>query len=223
MRPCCTANRAEHADMRSTKGLAPARHVVRRGAPVFRIGDPFTNIYAIRTGSFKKVMLLSDGREQITGFFFAGEPLGLDGVCHAYHMSDAIALEDSCVCVLPFALLELLGRQVKAISDHLYRVFSAELARDSSHMVVLGTMTVEERIATFLLDMSSRQSHQRANSPTQFVLRMTRGEAGSFLGVTMETVCRVLSRFEKRGLIAVGGRNIRILDLDGLLDVSRAE
>jgi CRP/FNR family transcriptional regulator len=120
---------------------------------------------------------------------------------------------------MPFELLELLSREVKAVQHHVYRMLSAEVVRDSGFMLLLGTMTADERVASFLLDLS-RRWRQRAYSATQFMLRMTREETGSFLGLKLETVSRTLSRLQKRGLIAVQGKEVRILDFDGLTEVA---
>lgn len=190
------------------------RHL-KKGEALYRVGDSFKNLYAVRTGSFKKLSLLPDGREQVTGFFLAGEALGVDGISAGRYANDVIALEDSSVCVMPFEKLELLSREVGAVQHHLYRVLSAEVVRESGLMLLLGTMTADERVATFLLDLSRRWK-QRAYSPTQFVLRMTREETGSFLGIKLETVSRTLSRFQKKGWISVKGKEVRILDFVGL-------
>jgi CRP/FNR family transcriptional regulator len=171
-------------------------------------------------GSFKKLTLLADGREQVTGFHVAGESLGADGIAAAHYASDAIALEDSSVCVMPFDLLELLSREVKAVQHHVFRMLSAQLVRESNATMLLGTMTADERVAAFLLDLSHRWQ-ARSYSPSVFVLRMTREETGSNLGLKLETVSRTLSRFQKQGLIQVDGKEVRILDFAGLIAVTR--
>ncbi|NRO99089.1 helix-turn-helix domain-containing protein [Paraburkholderia sp. NMBU_R16] len=212
MRQFCAMNPDDLACTREMDDLVLAYRQLKKGEALYRVGDTFKNVYAVRTGSFKKVTLLPDGREQVTGFYLAGEPLGLDGISDGQCASDAIALEDSSVCVMPFQLLELLSREVKAVQHHVYRMLSAELVRESGLMLLLGTMTADERVASFLLDLSGRLQ-ARAYSPTQFVLRMTREEMGSFLGIKLETVSRSLSRFQKDRVIEVNGKDIRILDL----------
>ncbi|GLU34349.1 Crp/Fnr family transcriptional regulator [Trinickia caryophylli] len=221
MRQFCAMNPGELACTKEMDELVLGHRHVKKGEALYRVGDTFKNIYAVRTGSFKKLTLLSDGREQVTGFYLAGEPLGLDGISNGHYASDAIALEDSSVCVMPFELLELLSREVKAVLHHVYRLLSAEVVRESSLMMLLGTMTADERVASFLLDLS-RRWQQRAYSPTQFVLRMTREETGSFLGIKLETVSRTLSRFQKDGLIEVNGKEVRILDLRRLHEAGHA-
>ncbi|MDH6152462.1 MULTISPECIES: helix-turn-helix domain-containing protein [Paraburkholderia] len=220
MRPFCAMNPDELACDRQMDDLVLSYRHVRKGEALHRAGDSFCKVYAVRTGSFKKLSLLPDGRDQVTGFYVAGEPLGLDGIATGHYASDAIALEDSSVCVMPFDLLELLSREVKAVQGHVYRMLSAELVRQGGFSTLLGTMAADERVASFLLDLS-RRWRARAYSPTEFILRMTREETGSFLGLTLETVSRILSRFQRQRLITVNGKEIRILDFAGLNKVAR--
>ena len=215
MRQFCSMNPDELACTKEMDDLVLAHRQIKKGDALYRMGDTFKNLYAVRTGSFKRVTLLPDGREQVTGFYLCGEPLGLDGISTGQCASDVIALEDSSVCVMPFELLEWMSREVKAVRRHVYRILSAELVLESRLMLLLGTMTADERVASFLLDLS-RRWRARAYSPTQFVLRMTREEMGSFLGIKLETVSRSLSRFQKGGLIEVNGKDVRIVDLVAL-------
>lgn len=220
LRPVCAVNPDELACSQQMDDLVLGYRHVKKGEALYRVGDAFSNLYAVRTGSFKKVTLLVDGREQVTGFYVSGELLGADGISAAHYASDAIALEDSSVCVMPFDLLELLSREVKAVQHNVFRMLSAELVRESNAMMMLGTMTADERVAAFLLDLSRRWK-ARSYSPSAFVLRMTREETGSFLGLKLETVSRTLSRFQKQGLIKVQGKDVQILDFARLNDVAR--
>jgi len=218
LRPVCAVNPDELACSQQMEDLVLGYRHVKKGEALYRFGDVFTNLYAVRTGSFKKVTLLADGREQVTGFYVSGESLGVDGIANDHYASDVVALEDSSVCVMPFDLLELLTREVKAVQHHVFRMLSAELVRESNSMMLLGTMTADERVAAFLLDLSSRWQ-ARSYSASAFVLRMTREETGSFLGLKLETVSRTLSRFQKQGLIQVHGKEVQILDFAGLNDL----
>ncbi|MDG0023824.1 helix-turn-helix domain-containing protein [Trinickia sp. Y13] len=220
LRSVCSVNPDELACSRQMDDLILGYRHVKKGDALYRVGDAFRNLYAVRTGSYKKVTLLADGREQVTGFYVSGELLGADGISTDHYASDVIALEDSSVCVMPFDLLELLSREVKAVQHNVFRMLSADLVRESNALMLLGTMTADERVAAFLLDLS-RRWQARSYSPNAFVLRMTREETGSFLGLKLETVSRTLSRFQKQGLIKVHGKEVEILDLDGLSDVAR--
>ena len=195
--------------------LVGAQRKIKRQQPLYRTGDPFEAIYAIRTGSFKSDVLLEDGREQVTGFQMTGEILGLDGIDTGEHSCNAIALEDSEVCVISYPKLEELARVIEGLQHQFNRAMSREIVHDHSIMMLLGSMRAEERLAAFLLDMSQRFT-ARGFSPTEFHLRMTREEIGSYLGLKLETVSRAFSHFQEGGLISVQQKHIRILDSDGL-------
>ncbi|MDO8960109.1 MAG: helix-turn-helix domain-containing protein, partial [Rhodocyclaceae bacterium] len=180
-----------------------------------RGGDAFLAIYAIKTGFFKTDVLLEDGREQVTGFQMAGEILGMDGIGSEKHTCNAVALEDSEVCVIPFADLENYSREISALQHHFHKMMSREIVRDHGVMMLLGVMRAEERLAAFLLNLSQRFT-ARGYSPTEFNLRMTRNEIGSYLGLKLETVSRAFSRFHEEGLISVHQKHIQIRDAAGL-------
>ena len=186
------------------------RRRVRRGEALYRAGSNFDSLYAVRTGFFKSRVVLEDGRDQVTAFHMAGEIVGMDGIGGGAHMSDLLALEDSDVCLIPYADLEQPGMQ-----RQLHKLMSRELVRDQGVMLLLGTMHSEERLAAFLLNLSQRFL-ARGYSPSDFHLRMTREEIGSYLGLALETVSRLFSRFGEDGLISVQQKHIRILDVCGL-------
>lgn len=195
--------------------LIPFRRRVRRGGTLFSAGDPFTSLYAVRSGFFKTCITTVDGRDQVTGFQMAGEILGLDGIVQDKHSCSAVALEDAEVCVLPFDKLEQLSREFSTLQHHLHRIMSREIVRDQGVMLLLGSMRAEERLAAFLLNLVQRL-HARGFSQTEMVLRMTREEIGSYLGMKLETVSRTFSRFQEDGIIEVKQRYVRILDADAL-------
>jgi CRP/FNR family transcriptional regulator len=144
-----------------------------------------------------------------------GEILGMDGIGTEVHSCNAVALEDSEVCIIPFSQLEQLSREIKTLQHNFHKVMSRELVRDQGLMMLLGTMRAEERLAAFLLNMSQRFT-SRGYSAAEFHLRMTREEIGSYLGLKLETVSRAFSRFQEEGFIAVQQKHIRILNSDGL-------
>ena len=190
--------------------LVYTRKRVKRGDVLYHAGHAFESLYAIRSGFMKSRVLLEDGRDQVTGFHMAGEVLGMDGIGTDCHTADVIALEDSEVCVIPYSRLQEPGLQ-----RQLHKVMSRELVRDQGVMMLLGTMKAEERLAAFLLNLSTRFT-ARGYSPSEFHLRMTRDEIGSYLGLSLETVSRLFSRFQDDGLITVQQKHIRILDIAGL-------
>ena len=195
--------------------LISTRRRIKRGDYLYRVGDSFDAIYAIRSGFFKTDVLLEDGREQVTGFQMGGELLGLDGISTEHHTCNAIALEDSEICAIPFARLESLSREIHTLQRHFHKVMSREIVRDHGVMMLLGTLRAEERLAAFLLNLSQRFT-ARGFSHTEFYLRMTREEIGSYLGLKLETVSRAFSRFQEEGHIAVQQKHVRILNVDGL-------
>ena len=195
--------------------LVGTRRALKRAEVLFRAGDRFEALFAVRTGFFKTRVSAEDGRDQVTGFQMAGELLGLDGISTDRHSCDAVALEDSQVCQIPYARLEDFSHQVPELQRQFHKVMSRELVRDQSLMMLLGTMRAEERLAAFLLNMSQRFT-TRGYSPAEFHLRMTREEIGSYLGLKLETVSRAFSRFQEEGLIAVQQKHIRIIDGAGL-------
>jgi CRP/FNR family transcriptional regulator len=211
LREMCLPSCLGADDMRRMDNVVYARRRVRRGEALFNAGDAFNAIYAIRCGFFKTSVVDGEGREQVTGFFMAGELLGMDGVGTGSYNGTAIALEDSEVCVMPFALVEEMAREVPALQRHLHAVLSREIVRDQGVMMLLGSMRAEERLATFLLNLSRRFT-RRGYSASDFHLRMTREELGSFLGLKLETVSRLFSRFQEDGLLEVNQRHVRIHD-----------
>lgn len=188
---------------------------VRRGQPLYRMGDTFRSLYSVRAGSFKSMVMHRDGREHVTAFHLVGETLGVDGICTNRHAFDVIALEDSLACIMPFDLIELLCREVASVQRHVHKIMSAEIVRESGLLMLLASMSADERLAAFLLNISARL--QRAGySPAEFHLRMTREEMGNYLGLQLETVSRSLSKFQKTGFIEVNGKQIHIVDRRGL-------
>ncbi len=205
-----TPEEIEHLDR-----LVSTRRMLKRGDSLYRSGDGFGSIYAVRSGFFKSRVTTDDGRDQVTGFHMPGEILGMDGIGTERHTLDAVALEDSEVCVIPFAKLEEISAEVKSLQRQFHKVMSRELVRDQGVMMLLGTMRAEERVSAFLINLSQRFL-ARGWSPSDFYLRMTREEIGSYLGLKLETVSRLFSRFQEEGLVSVQQKHIRILDVSGL-------
>jgi len=197
-------------DLGRFDGMVYTRRRVKRGDILYRAGETFESLYAVRSGFFKSSAVLADGRDQVTGFYMAGEIAGMDGIGSNRHSSDVTALEDSEVCVIPYDRLAELGLQ-----PELHKVMSRALVHDQGVMMLLGTMRAEERLAAFLLNLSQRFV-ARGYSPSEFHLRMTREEIGSYLGLSLETVSRLFSRFHDEGLIAVQQKHVRILDVPAL-------
>ena len=195
--------------------VVATRRKVKRGATLFSNGENFTSLYAIRTGFFKTCITTADGRDQVTGFQMAGEIIGLDGIVNDHHTCNAVALEDAEVCVMPFDRIEELSREVTSLQRHIHKIMSREIVREHGVMLLLGSMRAEERLAAFLLNLVQRL-HARGFSKSELLLRMTREEIGSYLGLKLETVSRTFSKFAEEGIVEVKQRHVRILNTEAL-------
>lgn len=215
LRELCLPKGLDDEDMTRVERIVYARRRVRRGEALFNAGDEFHSVYAVRSGFFKTTILNEDGREQVTGFNMPGELMGMDGIGGGNYNGNAVALEDCEVCVLPFSLIEELGREIPTLQRHLHCVLSREIVRDHGVMMLLGSMRAEERLAVFLLNLSKRFM-RRGYSQSDFHLRMTREEIGSYLGLKLETVSRLFSKFQEDEIIEVQQKHVRIRDIEGL-------
>ena len=215
LRELCLPVGLSEGDLQRIDDLVATRRTLKRGEALFRAGDRFESLFAVRTGFFKTRVSAEDGRDQVTGFQMAGELLGLDGISADRHSCDAVALEDSQVCQIPYARLEEISHEVPELQRQFHKVMSREIVRDHGVMLVLGSMRAEARLAAFLLNLTQRLQ-ARGFSGTSLVLRMTREEIGSYLGLKLETVSRAFSRFQDDGLLEVKQRDIRVLDEAGL-------
>lgn len=195
--------------------LIAQRFKVKKGAALYRTGDPLRSLYVVRIGSFKTSMLSVDGREQVTGFHMPGEMLGLDAISADEHACNAFALEDSEVCPLPFARLEKLARALPALQRNLSKILSREIVRDHEVLMLLGNMNSDERLAAFLLSLS-RRLEVLGYSSMEFILKMRREDIGSYLGLRLETICRGIARLREQALVEVSGREVKILNMGGL-------
>jgi CRP/FNR family transcriptional regulator len=215
LRELCMPVGLQPEELRRIDGLVASRKRLKRREALFRNGEKFESLYAIRTGTFKTCVASEDGRDQVTGFQMAGEILGLDGIVSDQYNCDAVALEDAEVCVIPFGSIETLSRDVPALQRHVHQIMSREIVRDHGVMLLLGSMRAEERLAVFLLNLLQRL-HARGFSRSEVLLRMSREEIGSYLGLKLETVSRTLSKFAEDGILDVQQRHLRILNVDAL-------
>lgn len=203
------------SEMSKLDQIIVRRRRVPRDGLLYRAGDPFKHLYAIKVGHFKTQRVDRNGAQQITGFQMPGELLGMDAIGGGEHHCDGIALEDSEVCEIPFAKLEELLAQIPSLLRHFHRLMSHEITREQNVMLLLSNMRAEQRLAVFFINLSSRYA-ARGYSSNRFQLRMMREEIGNYLGLTIESISRLLSRFKKAGYIAVANREIEILDLPRL-------
>ena len=205
----------DQKDMHKLDEVVTTRKKIKQGDMLFENGETFTSLYAIRTGFFKTSVASEDGREQVTGFQMAGEIIGLDGIVNDHHTCNAVALEDAEVCVMPFEHIEDLSREFPVLQKHVHKIMSREIVRENGMMMLLGNMSAEERLANFLVNLIQRL-YARGQSQSEFILRMSREEIGSYLGLKLETVSRTFSKYSEEGIIEVKQRHIKILKPDAL-------
>ena len=218
MRELCMPMGLSNDELDRIDDLVTTRRKIKRGDVLFHSGEKFTNLFAIRTGFFKTCITSEDGRAQVTGFQMAGEIIGLDGIFNDTHTCDAVALEDAEVCVMPFDRIEEISREVNSLQRHVHKIMSREIVREHGIILLLGSMRAEERLAAFLLNLVQRL-HARGFSQSELILRMSREEIGSYLGMKIETVSRTFSKFVEDKIVEIKQRHVRILNADALKDI----
>jgi CRP/FNR family transcriptional regulator, anaerobic regulatory protein len=203
------------SDLNRLDSIIDRKRPLARGDHLFRIGDPFQSLYAVRSGSLKTYATSEDGQEQVMGFHLPGELVGLDAIADGHHPLAAKALETTSVCEIPFGELETLSNQLPTLQHQLLRVMSQEIRDDEQNMVTLGQKSAEERLASFLIGISGRFG-RRGFSENQFNLSMSRSDIGNYLGLALETVSRLFTRFQNEGLLHVDRKHIELLDRERL-------
>jgi len=210
MHQLCLPMGLEDAEIDRLDKIIGRRRRLERDERLYGVGESFRNLYAVRFGHFKTYQVNAAGEAQITGFQMAGELLGMDAISGTHHC-DAVALEDSEVCEIPFARLEDLFGEVPTLLRHFHRIMSQEITREQNVMLLLGNMRAEQRFAVFLVNLSARYA-ARGYAANRFQLRMSREDIGNYLGLTIESISRLLSRFKKMGLLTIDKREVTLLD-----------
>lgn len=209
-------------DVSKMDELIKERIRLPKGSALFHLGDKTEAVYGIRLGTIKTQLEDASGHVQITGFLLPGEILGMDGLLNNTHTSHAIALEDSEVCVIRLEELDRLSTHFPVLQQQFRRLMSKEINRSHQLVMSLGALRSEQRLAAFLLSLSNRLS-ALGYSPNEFVLRMSREEIGNYLGLTLETVSRLFSRFAREGLLHIHQREVHILDMQALRQLSGSD
>lgn len=189
--------------------------ILRRRDVLFHQGHDFEALYVVRSGAIKTFMVDENGDENITGFHLPGDIVGLDGISTSRHSTTAVALDSAAVCTLPFAALEKVSALVPDVQRHVFKIMAQEIQKDQNMMLLLSRKSADQRIAAFLLQIS-RHFHNRRLVADEFRLPMSRNDIGNYLGLAVETVSRVMTRFQKLALLNSDGRAISALDRDGL-------
>ncbi|RTE67637.1 fumarate/nitrate reduction transcriptional regulator Fnr [Amphritea opalescens] len=192
---------------------------LKKGDHLFNQGETFTSVYAIRAGTVKTYTLTNEGEEQITGFYFPGEMVGMSGFDNDQYPVSAKILETTTVCEIPFERLDELSGQMPELRRQILRTLSKEIRDDQQMMLLLSKKNAEQRVATFLIKLSIRFK-MRGYSETQFRLSMSRNEIGNYLGLAVETVSRIFTRFQKMDLVRVDGKEIDLCNLEEIYRLS---
>lgn len=189
--------------------------VLHRKDTLFHQGSNFDALYVVRTGAIKTCLTDANGDTSVTGFYFPGDIVGLDGINTGRHTTTAVALDTTSICTLPFAALEKVASQVPDVQRHVFRIMAQEIQKEQRRLLLLSRKSAEQRVAAFLLQLS-RHSSQRRLAADSFKLPMSRMDMGNYLGMAVETLCRIMTRFERQQLLQSDGRGVRAVDLDGL-------
>ena len=210
------------------KEIVKLDDIVQRGRPlrkeehIYYAGGEFGSVFAVRSGCVKSYTVSDNGQELVTGFHLPGEIFGVDGIGSNKYTNSALALETSTVCEIPFTRLEELSAQIPNLQRHIFKLMSQEIISDQKLIAQLSKNSAEERVATLLLSISNRHMRRKL-SGTRFRLPMTRADIGNYLGLTVETVSRVFSRFQKQELLTVDKREIEILNIDALRALANSD
>jgi CRP/FNR family transcriptional regulator len=202
-------------DVERLEAIIKRSRPLRRGDHLFESEGSFRSLFAVKTGSIKTYTLGPDGTEQVLGFHLPGDLVGLDAIQDEQHKCSARVLETSTVCELPFNRLEELASHIPSLQHQLFRLLSREISHESDMQALLGRSPADERLASFLIGLSERY-RRRGFSPREFILSMSRQEIGSYLGLALETVSRLFTRFQDDGILRVERKHIEILDMDRL-------
>jgi len=200
-------------EIESLDDIIERKKPLHKGDLLVKSGDVFRSLFAVRTGSFKSFVTNAEGEEQITGFHFPGDIIGFDALRENKHQSYTQALETAMVCELPYDTLDEMSVQFPKLRHQIMSFMSAEIKQDHNMIMLLNKRTAEERLLYFISHLSQR-FEVRGFSNKEFHLTMTRNEIGNYLGLTIETISRLLGRFQKENIIQVDGKLITIIDFD---------
>lgn len=214
----CLPMALSEADMQQLETIVDRRKPLRRGAHLYRAGDEFKAIYAVRSGSLKTFSVTETGEEQVTGFHLPGELIGLDAINSWMHPCSASALETTSICMLPFEQLEHLAADIPELQRQLLRLMSKEIFADQEMLFAMARRSAEERLAMLLISFSERFS-RRGLSATRFRLPMARSDLGNYLGLAPETMSRLFRRFSDNGWLNAEGREVHLIDIDALCEL----
>lgn len=215
----CIPSTLNEQELDQLDNIIERKKPIQKSQVLFKAGDPLNSLYAIRSGTIKTYTISETGEEQITSFQLPGDLVGFDAIMNMQHPSFAQALETSMVCEIPFDILDDLSGKMPKLRQQIMRSMSNEIKNDQEMILLLSKMNAEERLAAFIYNLSRRYS-ARGFSAREFRLTMTRGDIGNYLGLTVETISRLLGRLQKMGILSVQGKYITINDMVALIELS---
>lgn len=220
--PVCLPLAVRNEEVDQLDNIIKRSRPLRKGEHVFGPGDAFTSVFAVRSGAFKTYTLTEEGDEQVTGFYLPGEIIGMDGLSTNIHSNGAKALESAAICEIPFDKLESLSTRIPSLQRHFFQLMSREIQSDQQLMLLLTKKPADERVASFLLNLSSRYS-RRGLSANALRLPMSRNDIGNYLGLAVETVSRIFTRLQASGVLEVQGKEIRVMRRDVLCQMANVQ
>ncbi|MFT5759159.1 MAG: CRP/FNR family transcriptional regulator [Alteromonadaceae bacterium] len=215
----CIPYSLDEKELETLDSIIDRKRPIHKGEQIFQDGDKMQALYAVRSGTFKTFTVNEQGEEQITGFHLAGDLLGFDSIATGEHPSFAKALETSMVCEIPYNTLDNLSNTMPKLKKQILRMMSTEIRADQEMLTLLNRKNAEQRLATFISTLAARY-HARGLSAVEFRLTMTRSDIGNYIGLTVETISRLLNRFHKNDLILVEGKLITILNSEKLIETA---
>lgn len=221
LNPICLPIAVRDDELTELDSIIKRSRPLRRGEHLFRPGDTFESVYAVRSGAVKTYTLTEEGEEQVTGFYLPGEILGMDGLSTNQHSNAAKALESAAICEIPFTKLESLSSRIPTLQRHFFQLMSREIQADQQLMLLLTKKPADERVAALLLNLSSRYT-RRGLSANRFRLPMSRNDIGNYLGLAVETVSRIFTRMQQSGVLTVDGKEIEVTNRQTLCDMANA-
>lgn len=221
LNPVCLPIAVRADELDQLDSIIKRSRPLRKGEHLFRPGEAFQSVYAVRSGAFKTCTISEDGEEQVTGFYLPGEILGMDGLSTNTHSNAARALESAAICEIPFARMEQLSQRIPSLQRHFFTLMSREIQNDQQLMLLLTKKPADQRLASFLLNLSSRYA-RRGLSANRFRLPMSRNDIGNYLGLAVETVSRLFTRLQQAGVLSAEGKEVEILDRQALCDLANS-
>lgn len=198
-------------DMDRLDRIIKRRRPLEKGEHLYRGGDEFHAIYALRSGSLKSYFVNENGEEHVIGFKMPGDLVGLSGINGSHYANSLTALETSSVCEIPFEQLEELGAEIPGLQHHLLEIMSKEIQEEHEKLAMCSKMPADARLASVLLTLSGR-FEERGYSANEFNLSMSRSDIANMLGLAVETVSRLFTQFQEQGMLRVERKHIQLLN-----------